>query len=113
MMNWIKKNRLTAISLALLPILALGGILGTFSEKFFVRPYVTAQADTVFVKKHNPCEKMVYEKIGLVSNEQKIDREFIIKMYYNQKATMTKAQEQKANDLMVSDTSFKRLIAGE
>jgi len=111
-MNWAKRNKFTAISLALLPILALGGILGTFSERYFVRPYVTAQADTIFVKKHNPCEKMVYEKIGAVSEEQKIDREFIIKMYYNQKATMTKEEEMKARDLMAADTSFKRLIAG-
>ena len=112
MWKWIEKNKISALCILITPILLVGSFLGSVVEKHFIRPYAQVQADTVFVKKHTPCEKAVYTEIGLVSCEQKIDREFIIKMYYNQKATMTKAEIDKAYDLMAADTSFKRLIAG-
>jgi hypothetical protein len=88
------------------------GLLGISPEKQIVRPYVTAIADTVFVKKHDPCERMTYKEINVVKDKVKSDREFIAKMYYYQKAMLTKEQKLRAEDDMASDSAFKRFTAG-
>jgi hypothetical protein len=113
MWKWIEKNKVSALCILITPVLLVGSFFGSIAEKHFIRPYMQAQADTVFVKKHNLCEAIVFGKIGSVSEAQKLDREFIIKMYYNQKATMTPKEEEKARDLMAADTSFKKLISGK
>jgi hypothetical protein len=38
--------------------------------------------------------------------------EILIDMWYNQKATMTREEREKASDLKASDTNYTKLISG-
>jgi hypothetical protein len=113
MLNWIRNNRITTISVAFIPIIAFGGMVGAFSEKFFIRPYVTAQADTVCTKRDQALNRMIYSDIGSIKAKAREDREFIAKTYYYQKATLTKAERQKADDDMSRDPLYKKFITGD
>lgn len=91
---------------------ALALVVG-FTEKHFFRPYCEVQAAVVFDEKHKPFAEMDQYRIGELSRKEQCSREMIVRMYYNQRAMMTEAQERRAMDEMAKDTTFRKLISNQ
>lgn len=111
--GWIAQNKATAISAALIPIFVVSGILCSVFERSLIRPYTDARADTVFVRKHAPCEQAVLCRLQSLEQREYRSRELLVKVYYYQMAMLTPDQEKDARDNMAKDSTFKNFLEGK